>query len=298
MSWQGHLALHYRLDAADGRGQTTARTIGRGVHSGPLRVLRSLYPEGDAVCHHVLVHPPGGICGGDELAIEARVDGGAHALITTPGATRFYRSAGPTARQSLAASVANGARLEWLPLETLVHDRARASNQLRFALAPGASMIGWDLLALGLPASAARLEHGRFEQSIELASADGAGSDWIERGVLDLDDPALAALTRRRLHSPLGLGGRSVLATAWCAFGSAPTAAQRETLVEAARAAWPVGEVGAVLAGVTAPGPRVVVLRALADRVEPLMQRLLPVWAAWRHAMWAMKPCAPRVWRT
>lgn len=296
MGWQGRLRLRYAFD--------TARrcTVGRGEHSGPLRVLKSLYPEGDAVCHHVLVHPPGGIVGGDELVIDAHVDAGAHALITTPGATRFYRSAGPTARQTLAAGVADGARLEWLPLETLVHDSARASNHLRFALAPGASMIGWDLLALGLPASDARFEHGRFEQSIELAvpvgTGNGAGCDWIERGVLDLDDPALAALTRRRLHSPLGLGGRSVLATAWCAFGSPPSAAQREALVDAARAAWPADEVSPVLAGVSAPGPRVVVLRALADRVEPLMNGLLPVWMAWRQALWNMPAFAPRVWRT
>ena len=181
-------------------------------------MLQSLYPEGDAVCHHVLVHPPGGIVGGDTLQIEAQVDAGAHALITTPGATRFYRSGGPSAGQTLLARVAAGARLEWLPLETLVHDAARASNQLRFELAPGASMIGWDVMALGLPASDARFEHGRFEQAIELASADGDGCDWIERGVLDLDDPGLAALTRRRLSSPLGFGGRSVLATAWCAL--------------------------------------------------------------------------------
>jgi urease accessory protein len=293
--WQGQLALQYRLDIENGR----HCTIGRGEHSGPLRVLQSLYPEGDAVCHHVLVHPPGGIVGGDTLQIEARVETGAHALITTPGATRFYRSGGPSARQTLAAQVASGARLEWLPLETLVHDAARASNRLRFELAPGASMIGWDVMALGLPASDARFEHGRFDQSIELAAAAGEGSDWIERGVLDLDDPALAATTRRRLQSPLGLGGRSVIATAWCAFGSAPTPAEREALVEAARAAWdPAPGAGELLAGVTSPHPRVLVLRALADRVEPLAQRLLLVWAAWRQAMWSLPACAPRVWRT
>ena len=81
-------------------------------HNGPLRVLQSLYPEGAGVCHNVLVHPPGGLVAGDTLAITGRIAPGAHALISTPGATRFYRSAGHPARQTVRARVADGARLE------------------------------------------------------------------------------------------------------------------------------------------------------------------------------------------
>lgn len=113
MSWHGHLTLDYRLDGA--------RTIAHDRHHGPLRVLQRLYPEGDAICHHVLVHPPGGIVGGDVLDIDARLAPGSHAVITTPGATRFYRSAGPEAVQNLKAQLAEGARLEWLPLETIAY---------------------------------------------------------------------------------------------------------------------------------------------------------------------------------
>ena len=145
MSWHGRLELRYRHDP-EGR-----RTVGHDRHDGPLRVLASLHPEGPGVCHHVLVHPPGGIVGGDVLEIDVEVQAGAHALITTPGATRFYRSAGPTARQHLRARVASGARLEWLPLETIAYDGVRAVNAMRFELDDGAEMIGWDLLALGLP---------------------------------------------------------------------------------------------------------------------------------------------------
>ena len=90
MGWQGSLALRYRSE--DGRTRVHDR------HDGPLRVLKSLHPEGDRVCHSVLVHPPGGIVGGDTLAIELALEAGAHALVTTPGATRFYRSLGEPAR--------------------------------------------------------------------------------------------------------------------------------------------------------------------------------------------------------
>ena len=138
MAWHAKLHLHY---THDGTG-----TVALDRHEGPLRVLQRLYPEGPAVCHHVLVHPPGGIVGGDVLALDARLDRGSHALITTPGATRFYRSAGDTARQQVQAQVDKGARLEWLPLETIAYPGCQAHNRLRFALAPGAEMIGAELI--------------------------------------------------------------------------------------------------------------------------------------------------------
>lgn len=288
MAWHGSLALHYRPDP-DASGP---RTIGRGVHSGPLRVLQSLYPEGPAICHHVVVHPPGGVVGGDVLSISARLDAGTHALLTTPGATRFYRCDGEAAAQEVEATVAGGARLEWLPLETLVHDGARASNRLRFVLDAGAEMIGWDLLALGLPAAGEAYARGRFEQSVAI-DVPGRRA-WLERGVLDLDDPPAAARTRRLLDSPLGWAGQPVLATAWFASGTPLTDARCDALLEAARAALP--DDAAV--GVTAPNAHVVVLRALGSRVEPLMTWLKPVRAAWRALAWQCDGTMPRVWQT
>jgi urease accessory protein len=150
--WRGQLRLQYTLDAAS----TPARTIARDQHSGPLRVLQALYPEGDAVCHHVLVHPPGGVVGGDELHIDADLANGTHALITTPGATRFYRSDGAVALQRATLTLGEDARLEWLPLETIAHAGCRAHNQVRLNLAPTAQCLGWDVLALGLAALCGR----------------------------------------------------------------------------------------------------------------------------------------------
>ena len=83
-TWRAELSLNYT--------RSSERTVVHAKHSGPLRVLQSLYPEGDAVCHNVLVHPPGGLVGGDTLDIALHLDAQTHALVTTPGATRFYRS--------------------------------------------------------------------------------------------------------------------------------------------------------------------------------------------------------------
>ena len=199
MAWRGSLALDYR--------RRDDRTVVHDRHDGPLRVLKSLHPEA-GVCHSVLVHPPGGIVGGDTLSIAVTLASDAHALITTPGATRFYRSAGATAEQSLSVDAAAGSRLEWLPLETIAYSGCEAENRMRFVLAPGAEMIGWDVTALGLPASEQPFVAGRFTQTIELPGS------WLERG-------SVRAADSRLLDAPLGWAGERVLATLWFAAGSA-----------------------------------------------------------------------------
>ena len=280
MTWAASLALDYRREAHAG----IARTLVRDRHDGPLRILASLYPEGDAVCHNVLVHPPGGVVGGDTLAIDIDVGAGAHALVTSAGATRFYRSVGEPATQTVRARVADGARLEWLPLETIAYSGCEVENRATFDLAPTAQAIGWDVLALGLPASDAGFERGRYLQHLELPGR------WIERGVI-------AAADRRLLDSPLGWAGQRVLGTLWIANGGAFEAALVERLIEAAHATVQVHTLAAS-AGATSTHTGIVVLRALGPRVEPVMQLLSTVWVHWREIAWNLPACVPRVWRT
>lgn len=283
MGWHAHLQLHYTRDGA--------RTTAHDRHHGPLRVLQRLYPEGEAICHHVLVHPPGGVVGGDVLEVEARLDAGSHAVLTTPGATRFYRSDGPLARQQVHARVEAGARLEWLPMETIAYHGCDVDNGLHFDLAPGAQMLGWDVLALGLPAAGAPFAAGRFRQAITLPGA------WQERGLIDGSDRLL-------LQGRLGLAGHTVMATLWLAEGPAGDAAARtldrprsEALLDAARSLIAASALPAN-AGVSAPQPGLLVLRALGHRVEPVMALLQAVRGAWCQAHWGLAPNPPRVWRT
>jgi len=280
MGWAGSLRLDYRRDML----REVPRTVLHDRHDGPLRVLASLYPEGAAVCHNVLVHPPGGLVGGDALEIAITLEADAHALLTTPGATRFYRSTGAAAVQSLRATLAHGARLEWLPLEAIAYSGCVAENRMRFELAPGAEMIGWDLLALGLPASVQPFARGRFTQTVELPGR------WLEHGVIDASD-------QRLLDSPLGWAGQRVLATLWFAAGSALAPARRDALLGAARDAVEADALRASAAA-SAAHDGVVVLRALAPRVEPAMALLARTWAAWRETAWQLPACTPRVWRT
>jgi urease accessory protein len=291
MAWHGKLDLDYRLDHAG----AVPRCLVADRHHGPLRVLAALRPEGPAVCHSVIVHPPGGIAGGDRLELALTLAEHSHALLTTPGATRFYRSAGEAASQSVHARLAAHARLEWLPLETLVYCGALAESRAVFELAPGAEMIGREIVALGLPAAGQPFERGAFTQHLELPGV------WLEHGTLDAQDRAL-------LDSPLGLARRRVLATQWFSAGAPIAADRREALLEAARELSPGeadGPAGAgnddaarTTHGCTSPDERLVVLRVLAWRVEPAVELLNRVWARWRELAWALPACAPRVWRT
>jgi len=277
MGWHGHLTLHYTRDGE--------RTTAHDRHTGPLRVLQRLYPEGPGVCHHVLVHPPGGIVGGDVLELDAHLAAGTHAVITTPGATRFYRSDAAEARQQVRLQLTGDARLEWLPMETIAYRGCIAHNHITLDLAPGAELIGWDLLALGLPAGHEPFDRGVFHQQLELPG------HWLERGTVRGDDTLL-------LDSALGWAGHRVLATLWFAAGSAWSPARRDALLDAARAALGESLLSGLAAGATAAHPQVLVLRLLAPRVEPAMQLLQAVRAAWRQLAWGLAAEPPRIWRT
>jgi urease accessory protein len=276
VAWQGRLELHYTRDGE--------RIVAHDTHSGPLRVLKRLYPEGPGICHHVIVHPPGGIVGGDVLAIEATLERGTHALVTTPGATRFYRSAGEQAIQSATLRVADGARLEWLPLETIAQRGCIAQNRVTVQLDESGEAMGWDVLALGLPAADEHFDDGSFVQHLELPGA------WLERGRISAADNAL-------LDSPLGWAGQRVLATLWFVVGHELAPARRDALLDAARQCISASPLAA-RAGATSPHARVVVLRALAARVEPAMALLVAARAAWREAAWHLAGETPRIWRT
>src|SRR5690606_15009169 len=137
-------------------------------HHGPLRVQRPFYQEGESVCQSIVIHPPGGIVAGDCLAIAATAARGAHALLTTPGATKWYRSTGPEASQGVKLCVEPEAVLEWMPLESIVFDGARVDQRLRVDLAQGARYVGWEITCFGRTASGERFAHGRLRQRTEV----------------------------------------------------------------------------------------------------------------------------------
>lgn len=274
MPWHARLQLDYRMEAG--------RCVGRFEHDGPLRILQSLYPEGDAICHNVVVHPPGGLVGGDTLEIAVRAREGAHGLITTPGASKFYRSDGDIALQTTRIQLDPGARMEWLPLESICYSGCLAQNRLRLELAPGSELIGWDVTALGLPEAGLPFDRGSLLQQLELPG------QWLERGRIDSADARL-------MDGPLGLAGRRCLATLFLVAGSDLPRPRRDQALELARELIEADPLAAT-AGATAPGSRVVAVRVLAPLVEPALALLKAVRAAWRRSLWDLPATVPRTW--
>ncbi len=274
MAWRADLKLDYTLESQ--------RTVARYLHQGPLRILQSLYPEGNQICHNVLVHPPGGLVGGDTLDIQVNVAEGAHALISTPSATRFYKSGGQAALQQVTATLAPGARLEWLPLEAIAYNDCEAMNRAIFNLTPTAELMAWDVTALGLPSSDVAFAKGHFQQHLEIPGV------WLERGNLRGDDT-------RWLNSPLGLAGQKCLASLVFASGHNIEPQRAAQALEAAREVLEAHPLR-LQAGITCAHPQVIVLRVMSPLVEPSMDLLKHVWAAWRHTLWALPSTPPRIW--
>jgi len=276
MTWHAQLDIDYS--------QEHHRTVARHQHSGPLRVLQSLYPEGDAICHNVLVHPPGGLVGGDTLDIRIAATGAVHGLITTPGATRFYRSAGELALQRTHIALSDQSRLEWLPLEAIAYNQCRAENHLTLSVAPQAELLGWDITALGLPGAGLPFEQGRFLQHIEVPGV------WLERGQIDAGDARL-------MNGPTGLAGQRCLASLFFVSGTPLERSRREAGLDVAREVMAAHTLRAT-AGATCPNPQVMVVRVLSPLVEPAVHLLRQVWVAWRANLWQLPAATPRIWST
>jgi len=276
MTWHAQLNLQYL--------HSSAGTVVHHQHEGPLRLLQSLYPEGTSICHNVLVHPPGGLVGGDHLNIQIEVAPQCHGLITTPGATRFYRSEGPVASQVVHARLSAGARLEWLPLESIAYQDCHAENQLKVDVAQGAEFLGWDITALGLPAAQQPFTKGHFLQHIEVPGI------WLEKGHLDAQD-------HRLMDSPLGLAGHRCMGTLFFVAGQAIDRDRKEHALEHLREA-ARGHTLHACVGVTSPNSRVLLVRVLGPWVEPVMGLMRLLRGVCRQTLWGLEPHTPRIWST
>jgi urease accessory protein len=281
--WRASLELRF-----EARGGATRLAHNR--HHGPLRLIRAL-PAADGRCEAVIVHPPGGLVGGDSLEIDVAVGEGARVVCTTPGAQKWYRSTGPSARARTRLRVAAGGALEWLPQPAIVFDAARVDQSIEFALATGAATIGWECLVLGRAAMGERFGTGSLTQRLALG-VDGVPR-WVEHTCADASD--------RLFASPLGWAGRGVACTVWAAGAD-------DAVDDDLRDAWrallhdacdsPAGRAARVLAGATRPARGLLTARLLADDSETAMRVAQSLWARARPAVLGAHASPPRIWAT
>lgn len=270
--WSASLDLQFSSVA-----QTT-RLTGR-AHVGPLQIQKILYPEGPDLAHGIVLHPPGGIAGGDSLTVNISLSPGSAALITTPGAAKWYRANGREASQDVSLSVGEGARLEYFVQENIVFNEAVGASRMRVDLAPGAIFAGWEITCLGRPAGDQPWLSGAWRQSMMITTA---GRPVFQERLHLLPDTGLR-------HATIGLAGASVQGTFVVVAGKIPPEllAACQSLVSSARGG----------CGVSAL-PNVFTARYLGDCTEEARRFFEQVWAVLRPWYAQRKAVRPRIWST
>ncbi|MCO7518459.1 MULTISPECIES: urease accessory protein UreD [unclassified Pseudomonas] len=262
--WSAHLQLRFNLREGVTR-------LGARRHVGPLLVQRPFHPEG-APCHVYVLHPPGGIVAGDRLDLDIHLETGSHALLTMPGASKFYRSVGPTARLAQRFYLQAGSTLEWLPQDSIFFNGARASLDSQFILEPGARLLAWETLCLGRPVINEGFAQGALDSRLCIELPDEPGLHErlrIEGGHLDK------------------LAGHPLLAT-FCATPADPAVLEQ---VRQLLDGLPTP------AGATLLGP-LLVIRLLDHDNQHLQHNLQRLWHLLRPAVLGLAPCPPRIWAT
>lgn len=273
--WQAWLSLGFVRDA------DTTRLVERS-HHGPLRVQKPLYPEGSSVCHAIIVHPPGGVVGGDQLDIHARVGINANAFITTPGAAKWYKANGRVSRQSIQLNIGDAASLEWLPQETIFFDAADVRLDTTIEMGKDASYLGCEILCFGRTASGESYASGRITQCTSIRR-DGKLL-WFEQG-----DLAGGSTT---MSSPLGLAGRTVCATLIGVGKPMPSGT-----LNSIRESCAIGLNETNAFGITQM-KSVVVARYLGDSSEAAKRVMTRAWCALRPFLFEREAVIPRIWNT
>lgn len=271
LRWQANLALSFIR--REDRTLLAAKS-----HCGPLQIQKALYPDGPGICHVTVLHPPGGVAGGDSLAVTARLDSGSRVCLTTCGATKWYRCPQAGSQQRLHFEVAAGAALEWLPRESILFDGSKAEMQLDVELASGAQFLGWEILCFGRRASGEGWHRGRLRLHTRIRQA--GRPLWSEC--------AHIAAGSGFDSSPVGLSGYSVSGT-FVAAGSDINA----ELLAACRAVAPSG--GDSRRGVTST-PGILVARYLGHSSQDAFRWFTCVWTVLRPALLNQPAIAPRLW--
>ncbi|MFZ6749800.1 urease accessory protein UreD [Undibacterium sp. Ren11W] len=273
--WQAKLRLSFSDDG--GTTRLTERS-----HVGPLRVQKALYPEGGQICHAIIVHPPGGVVGGDQLEIALSVQANAHALLATPGAAKWYKANGKISKQSVQMMVQQAASVEWLPQETIFFDAAHVQLSQTINLAKDASFIGCDILCFGRTASGESFHSGKISQHSTIRREGKL--IWFEQGAVTGGSLAMTGL--------LGLGGNTVCATLLGAGKTVPAA-----VIAALRE-----EASALLDGAGSFGvtqlKAVIVVRYLGNASEMARALMLMAWRYLRPEIMGREAVALRIWNT
>ncbi|HJP12209.1 MAG: urease accessory protein UreD [Gammaproteobacteria bacterium] len=245
-------------------------------HIGPLTIQRPFYPEGD-LCHLYLLHPPGGIVGGDQLSIEVNTDSNSSSLLTTPGATKVYRTSDhkhSTINQNFI--VAENSSFEWLPMETIVFPGANSQFSSKLLLSGNARVAAWEVYCLGRPAINESFDFGSLKFSLEL---------WRD-GIPILFDKLM--IDKTELGNTVGLRSFPV-------FGTFIISKTNKKVLETVRTM--MIETDSCVTGVTQIED-IIIVRSLAKKTYLMQDLFKKIWQTVRPLVFNREATIPRIWAT
>ncbi len=273
--------LQAKLSLKFSKFDDTTRLVERD-HFGPLLVQKPFYPEGREVCHVVIIHPPGGVVGGDQLEISAQIGTSANAQITTPGATKWYKANGHNSQQKIRINVNKGGSLEWVPQETIFYNHAEVEIDHQVILEDDAVYVGCEILCFGRTASGETFNHGQIKQRTSIRRNDKL--IWLEQIRLLGESSAM--------NGSLALSGRTVCASLILTGKMIP-----QPLIDLARE-----EAEKIINGIGQVGisqlKSIVVVRYLGDSSEVARHVMLRVWGLFRPEILGRAEIVPRMWNT
>ncbi len=247
----------------------------------PLRVLFPTPAVGDPPLA-VLLTTSGGLVGGDRLDIDIRLAEGAAAHLTASAAEKVYRSTGPTTAVRQTLSVASGATLEFLPLETILFDGARLWRETTVELGRDAGFLGGDILVFGRRARGERFTKG-FLREVWQVRREG---NLVWGDAVHLEDDIAQIIDH-----PACFDGAAAFATLILApFGRDPRG-----FLDSARTLQSIRAPEGLRAGVTAIAG-LVVARWLAADAAVLRDAYVDLACHFRREAMGSAPRLPRLW--
>ena len=270
-SWQAKLELGYQH-------RETRTVLSHRKHVGPLIVQKPFYPEGE-VCHTYLIHPPGGVVGGDRIELDINIGQQANSLVTTPAANKFYRSAGEVAVLQQTINVEKDATMEWLPQETILFSASEVNMKTSIYLEKQTRFIGWEMICLGRPASNDYYDDGHCLQQLEV---------YIDK------QPRLLERVHLNSHPDF-------LTQQWGMANNTTSATMLiypadKKLLQLVREHLEQTTSHVRLAATLLDD--MLVIRGMAKEAEPLREALFELWRVTRPEVTGKASCIPRIWNT
>jgi urease accessory protein len=257
--------------------------LAKNLHVGPLVLQKSLHPEGDAVCHGIVVHPPGGVAGGDSLTLNVSLNQGAFALLTTPGAGKWYKANGQQACQYLKFNLGESSCFEWLPQENILFDGAQVKFSAEVSLDAEAKYAGWEILCFGRQAQKEVWQTGSLHQNLSIR----------RNGKLIWNELSFLKPEHKVMQSIVGLHGNAVSASFVIAAGKVP-----DGVLAACREMQPKLALDMQARYGVTTMPEIFSARYIGQSAQCARQYFESLWQILRPWYAGLEATRPRIWNT